>query len=1061
VLSNKLRFTIIIFLVIIGTSYSKTQVDTIPFQFRHISIKNGLSQGMINWITQDKYGFMWFATKDGLNRYDGYEFKIYRHDPADSNSVGNSFITVIKEDRSGRLWIGTSTGLDIFEREKETFTHFPCSESPEIIPYPSKVDAIRGSGIADIEEDSFGNIWIATNQGLSKISLPQGQKINPAKLNITCVIATNDWVRAHVDKEGRIWGFIRSKFPFTINSRNNSLTLDTLKLDRPDILFYNTRPFTRTDLIMVEDPRSRKLYGIHNFGIIRIDQKSKQTRTITEFIDLDMQMIPSMVTIDGKGILWLPAQGGFLRFDPASGRLMLLTSEDPEQKKILTDVKCCYRDRDGLIWLGTAGYGIMTYDPRIERFHNQPGKSVRWMRPGTDNNIILNESNFVSVYDPRKNRYITQYTDKKVSEITGFRGSLNGTDAIIHDSKGSFWLARGGIVKFDPILKQIRRYIPTDENGKELIPDLQCFPLFLDRDTLWFGAQNALRWFDINTHKFGLYKYPIPSVDNPYTFLQTIYRDPNGIFWLGTVRGLLRLDPINMNWKHYKNNPKDSNTLGVDLVFSVLPDPNEPERYLWIGTNGGGLNRFEKLTGKIKRFTKKDGLPNDVVYGIVNDDDGKLWMSTNNGISRFNPKTEMFRNFSYVDGLQNDEFNRNAYGRLKDGTIFFGGVSGFNVFNPHDMKEDFSPVKVLITDIYLMNKSIKFWTEGAPLKRPSYMSSTMEIPYSDNMVTFEFATMEYGGSGTHLYQYKLEGFDRDWIISGTNRKAVYTNLDPGTYTFRVRGNNRDNKWNDASTSFQLIVLPPWWRSWWFFTGLAIIVIGGVLLYIINLERTVKLRTLELSKEKERSEKLLYNILPEDVADELKNTGVVIPRNFNNITILFTDFIGFTEIAEKLSANELVDELNFCFGKFDEIITSYNLEKIKTIGDSYMCAGGLSGQKTSSAVNMVRAGLEMQSFIVNRRSERMAMGKIGLQMRLGIHTGPVIAGIVGFKKFQYDIWGDSVNTASRIESAGQAGRVNISETTYYLVNDQFKCENRGKIGIKGKGEIEMYFVNKRI
>jgi class 3 adenylate cyclase len=622
-------------------------------------------------------------------------------------------------------------------------------------------------------------------------------------------------------------------------------------------------------------------------------------------------------------------------------------------------------------------------------------------------------------------------------------------------------LTRGGIVRFDPASSKIERFLPTDENGKELATDLQCFPLFLDGDTLWFGAQNAFRWFDIKTHKFGLFKYPIPSVDNPYTFLQTIHRDSQGTFWLATVRGILHFDPRTLQWKHYKNNPKDSNSLGVDLIFSVLPDIREPGRYLWIGTNGGGLNRLDKLTGKVKRYTKKDGLPNDVVYGIVNDDDGKLWMSTNNGISRFNPKTGVFRNFSYVDGLQNDEFNRNAYGRLNDGTIFFGGVGGFNVFHPRDMKEDFSPVKVLITDIHLMNKPIEFWKKNAPLKKPSYMSNGMEIPYSDNMVTFEFATMEYGGTGNHLYQYKLEGFDRDWIMAGTNRKAVYTNLDPGTYTFHVRGNNRDNKWNDASTTFQLIVLPPWWRSWWFFTALAILVIGGVLLYIISLERTVRLRTFELSKEKARSEELLYNILPEDVAEELKNTGVVAPRNFNNITILFTDFIGFTEIAEKVSANELVDELNLCFRKFDEIVSSYNIEKIKTIGDSYMCAAGLSGQKTSSAVNMVRAGLEMQSFIVNRRAERIAMGKIGLQMRLGIHTGPVISGVVGFKKFQYDIWGDSVNTASRIESAGQAGKVNISETTYNLVSEHFKCENRGKISIKGKGEIGMYFVNKRI
>jgi ligand-binding sensor domain-containing protein len=411
---------LILLLCLIGNAYSMPQIDTIPLQFRHITIRDGLSQGMVNWITQDKYGFMWFATKDGLNRYDGYEFKVYRQDPADSNTVGNSFITVIKEDSKGRLWVGTSTGLDIFDREKETFIHLPCSESPDLIHCPSRVESIRGSGISDIEEDPSGNIWIATNQGLSRILLPMGNKINPKDLNITCIIATNDWVRAHMDRDGRIWGFIRNQFPYTIDSRNRLFKVDTLKLDRPNNSIFNKRILTRTDLIMVENMKLNKLYGVHNFGIIEIDRKSNRVKTLTEFIERDVQMIPSMVTVDNKGVLWLPAQGGFLRYDPASGQLEQISSDDPEQRKILTDVKCCFRDRDGLIWLGTAGYGILTYYPRIERFNNKPSKSVRWMRPGNDNTIVLNESNFVSIFHPASSRYINQYTEAKIRDITGF-----------------------------------------------------------------------------------------------------------------------------------------------------------------------------------------------------------------------------------------------------------------------------------------------------------------------------------------------------------------------------------------------------------------------------------------------------------------------------------------------------------------------------------------------------------------------------------------------------------------------------------------------------------------
>jgi class 3 adenylate cyclase len=331
----------------------------------------------------------------------------------------------------------------------------------------------------------------------------------------------------------------------------------------------------------------------------------------------------------------------------------------------------------------------------------------------------------------------------------------------------------------------------------------------------------------------------------------------------------------------------------------------------------------------------------------------------------------------------------------------------------------------------------------------------------------------------------LQGLDKDWSSPTSKTEVNFGNLSQGDYTFRVKAMNPNGYWGPVY-EYSFVVRPPWWQTWWFLTLASLISIGTIVFYIKRrelalkekqrvLEKAVEERTIELvaekkevekqkvvlEKEKQRSDDLLLNILPEEVAEELKNTGVATARNFSNVTILFTDFIGFTKISEKLDANELVDELDICFSKFDEIITFYDIEKIKTIGDSYMCAGGLSGHKKHSAVNVVSAGLEMQSFIINRRSERIAMGRPGFQMRLGIHTGPVISGVVGLKKFQYDIWGDSVNTAKRIESAGESGRVNISANTYELVKKQFECEHRTNIIIKDKGEMAMYFVNQRI
>jgi signal transduction histidine kinase/CheY-like chemotaxis protein len=316
-------------------------------------------------------------------------------------------------------------------------------------------------------------------------------------------------------------------------------------------------------------------------------------------------------------------------------------------------------------------------------------------------------------------------------------------------------------------------------------------------------------------------------------------------------------------WTVYANDPTDTASLSTDVIYAIQRDPQDVD-VLWVGTNGGGLNRFKKRTGKVRRYSTKDGLPNDVVYGILADDAGHLWMSTNKGVSRFDPATGVFRNYDASDGLQSDEFNRYASCKQPDGRLFFGGVKGFNHFNPAELADDSTASAMRITAIKLINKVVDFRSDGSPLTTPAYLSTGMTIPHSANMVTFEFASMEFSAPEEHRYQYLLEGFDSDWIMAGHDRSAVYTNLDPGTYTFRVRGDNSDGIWDTQGTAFQLVVLPPWWRTWWAYALYVAAFTGGVFIFIrlrINglkrqkelLERTVAERTTELSRAKERAE----------------------------------------------------------------------------------------------------------------------------------------------------------------------------------------------------------------
>ncbi|MBP7516051.1 MAG: response regulator, partial [Flavobacteriales bacterium] len=438
---------------------------------------------------------------------------------------------------------------------------------------------------------------------------------------------------------------------------------------------------------------------------------------------------------------------------------------------------------------------------------------------------------------------------------------------LVRDERGIYWFNHEGLVTYDPVRDRVTR-IARDTAAMRAFPEETYNETFLlEGDSLiWSGSLHTLCRFDRRTGLFHYVPYPRSRVGEVDRFLHAMLRDDNGLLWLGTATGLYRYDRRKSGaaaWHVYAHVPADPASLSTDIIYSLLNDPKDPD-VLWVGTNGGGLNRLDKRTGECVRFGTRQGLPNDVVYGILPDGAGNLWMSTNKGLSRFTPGTGAFRNYDASDGLQSDEFNRYAHCRQTDGTLFFGGVMGFNYFKPSELADDSTASAIRITGIKLINRAVDHRAEGSPLDRPAYLSDGLIIPYSANMVTFEFATMEFSAPEEHRYQYRLEGFDGDWIMAGYDRSAVYTNLDPGTYTFRVRGDNRDGIWDAKGTSFQLVVLPPWWRTWWAFAFYLAALVSGVLLFIrirtaglsrqkVTLERTVAQRTAELNREKEEAD----------------------------------------------------------------------------------------------------------------------------------------------------------------------------------------------------------------
>ncbi|MBK9513749.1 MAG: response regulator [Flavobacteriales bacterium] len=852
-MSNGARVALSFVIGLLMTAASPAQVDTLHIPVRHLRIEDGLSQGMVRSILQDRTGFMWFATKDGLNRYDGYTFKVFRHDPQDSTSVRDNHIHKIFEDSKGLLWVGTNSGLDVFDPATEIFRHLPCSKDS------SRFGGAPECAVRSIAEDPQGNIWFHSSCNL--------YRIRPQPATATLGAATHAQRIADVP----IWGLfidhagiLHSSTQELLDRSNPArgyLHIDTkdeasIAAMVGDLAIRPTKPIpghlsTPVAGLALADARRRVTYRASGTGgVTEIDEATGHERDIPT--GQPAWGWPKYGMVDADGRLWIGTDAGLWRCDPSTGRSSALRPIDVHHGNGSVDVACFYQDRSGVIWIGTPGYGIFTYDPRIERFHTQQASSIGWMAPLADGRVLLAAGLKVKLFD----------TGRSVVDPAPPLLVDGSEREYYHDRAGSFVVAPRGTIWSFANGKLCRK----DDQDRSLVyfsdPAVPVgFPLCASGDSLIaFGSSNAFGQFDTRSERFTRVPYPIEGSGGEYQFVQAIQHGADGTFWLGTMKGLLRLDPLTRAWKHYRNIPSDTTSLAADVIFSLLPDPKDAS-ILWVGTNGGGLCRMDKRTGTFERFTTRNGLPNNVIYGLLNDDDGQVWMSTNKGLSRFDPKTRTALNFDARHGLQNDEFNRYAFCKMPDGTLFFGGISGFNYFHPRDLRTDERPVEMAITDIKLGNRSIALGEPHALLHVPTHLAKELSIPYAEaSMLSFDFASMDYITLGSRTYQYQLEGYDLQRIDAGRAHSANYTNLDPGNYTFKVWGRNRDGIWNADPIGLRITILPPWYLTLWAKVLGAVLLAGAVLLFIRIrtsglkrqkelLERTVAERTAELKLEK--------------------------------------------------------------------------------------------------------------------------------------------------------------------------------------------------------------------
>ncbi len=522
-------------------------------------------------------------------------------------------------------------------------------------------------------------------------------------------------------------------------------------------------------------------------------------------------------------------------------------------------------------------------------------------------------------------------------------------------------------------------------------------------------------------------------------------------------------------WRQWRNlKPPQPTTTATDFDACQQYNLNFTDPHLFLAT-ASGLQAVNLRSGEMSVINEASGLPNDFINGILPEGDSAIWASTDYGLCRFSLLNGRCINFFSTDGLSADEFNRISFYRAKNGRLYFGGLNGVNAFLPEnyllEQREKRAEVPLLLTNIrYVEGKSdsLRILDMAAIAQLDK-----LRVQYNDRLFLFSFSLADYRFPSQNRYSYYLEGYDKGWSSESTDHRLRLNDLPPGEYVLHLRARVANEEWLNRQLSLPIHIQQPYYYNWWFWASLSVLLLLGIMslvrlrVYSIEKKRRdlailVEQRTAELREEQAKSEALLLNILPAQTARELKEKGQATARRYDQVTVFFSDFVAFTAIANSMDATALVEELDYCFRTFDEIVARYGLEKIKTIGDAYLFVGGLNQDGGAAAVDAIRAAKDIQTFLNSHAKKALGNQQPVFRARIGLHSGPLVTGVVGIHKFAYDIWGETVNIAARMESLGVADGIVISETTYHLIGSHFSCRPYGIYEEHGK-RLEMWSV----
>ncbi len=821
-------------------------------EFQHFSTKHGLSQANVWDILQDRYGFVWIATEDGLNSYDGYSFTVFRNNPLDSSSISNSNIRCVVQDTASNLWVGTRRGLNFYNRKTNNFKRF--------LHDPKNSLSITNNDIICLTLDSRGNLWIGTAHGLTVYNIEKKtfQRFyhDPAKSNS---IPHNHITGIIEDSKKRIW--IATFGGLSMMAGEEGFKNFYHEPKNPSSLSSNF-------LTSVMEDRDGNIWvGTFYGGLNKMDSQQNFKRYVA--VESDPSSIGGNyiynLAQDRKGNIWVAIDGSLNKFNESSESFTRYIQDQASQKSLSSNIvtKVLF-DLNDRMWVGTRFGGVSVHDPGHYAFYHYKYNSF--------DARSLNH-NTVSSFEEDKNGSFwvgtdgggLNYFDRRTKKFSNYFNTFSNNKvlAVRKDKKGGLWIGmwNGGLNYYNPVTKQIKHYKHDPLNPKS-ISDNNIFYILIDHnDNVWIATWgNGLNKYNAATDDFTQYIHDANNVNSIANFsIDCLEEDSNGKIWIGSeVDGLDRLDPVTNTFTHFKSTGKKG-SLSSNSIFTIYEDT---KKRLWVGTNAG-LNLFDAVTETFKSYREIDGLPNDGVMGIQEEPDGKLWISTNKGLSRFDPENATFVNFLERDGLQGDQFNRWASLRLSTGELLFGGTNGFNLFHPDSIKTNPYKPPVYITAFRVFNKPVGIG-ENEILKQNVLLTKEICLSHLQNVFSFEFTALNYLQPEKNQYRYKMEGFQHEWVDAGHDRKASYTNLSPGEYKFRVIASNNDGVWNEEGTSVRIIITPPYWQTWWFKVLSAIV--GISILYFLFLIRMKAIRKQQLILEQQVKEKTAELVLQKEAVE---------------------------------------------------------------------------------------------------------------------------------------------------------------------------------------------------